>query len=125
MPSRNNRNDLHHLNPDLSCLFQRPKSFNSNNFNPDTQQIWYVNCPVGESTLGNSVKTMSNKAEIIPHLTNHCIRATLATVLSEANCVKNTSDQSLGINLMLLLILTVVLHRSESMKKWPVTLPVL
>ena len=32
---------------------------------------------------------MSIKAEIIPHLTNHCIRATLATVLSEAIYVGN------------------------------------
>ena len=30
---------------------------------------------------------MSIKAVIIPHLTNHCIRATLVTVLSEANYV--------------------------------------
>ena len=30
------KNYLHPLNPDLPCLFQRPKSLSSNNFNPDT-----------------------------------------------------------------------------------------
>ena len=87
-PVEKNKNYLHHLNPELSCLFQRPESLSISNFNPGKQQIWYVNCPVGGSTLGNFLKTMSINEGIIPHLTNHCICATLVTVLSEANYVR-------------------------------------
>ena len=38
-----------------------------------------------ESTLGNMMKTMSLAASIISHLTNHCVRVTSVTVLSDHN----------------------------------------
>ena len=95
-PVQTIKNYLHHLNPDLPCLFQRPESLSNSNSNPGKQQIWYVNCPVRESTLGSFLKTMSIKAGIIPHLTNHCICATLVTVLSEANYVRKHIRSTTG-----------------------------
>ena len=51
--------------------------------NPEKEAVWYCNSPVGESTLANMMKTMSTAAGISPHLTNHCVRATAVTVLSD------------------------------------------
>ena len=47
--------------------------------------MWYCNSPVGEYTLANMMKTMSKTAGITPHLTNHCVRATAVTVLSDSH----------------------------------------
>ena len=44
------------------------------------------NSTVGSSTLDNMLKNMSSRAGIEPHLTNHCLRATAVTVLSDHNC---------------------------------------
>ena len=49
------------------------------------EKICISNSPVGKSTLGSFLKNMSVRAGLVPHLINHCIRATLVTVLSEAN----------------------------------------
>ena len=70
------QNYLNHLNPELEILFQRPGGI---------LQVWFCNSPIGESTLENMMKTMSLAASIIPHLTNHCVRATSVTVLSDHN----------------------------------------
>ena len=75
---------LSHLNPLNESLFQRPRP-GSNKFNLANERIWFSNSPVGENTLGSFLKNMSVRAGIVPHLMNHCIRATLVTVLSEAN----------------------------------------
>ena len=83
-PIKTLKNYLSHLNPHLATLFQRPKSLPSQNFSPRLNQIWYDRSPVGESTLGSMLRNMSIQAVITPHLTNHCIRATLITVLSKA-----------------------------------------
>ena len=42
------------------------------------------------------LKTMSKRAGIEPHLTNHCLRATAVTVLSDSNCTTrhNTTYQA-------------------------------
>ena len=48
-------------------------------------EVWYYNSPIGVNTFGNLLKTMSKAAEIIPYLTNHSIRATSVTVLSDSN----------------------------------------
>jgi hypothetical protein len=72
------QNYLKHLNPQCDALFQRPKSCKFGD-------IWYCNCPVGESTLGNMMRNTSLRAGITPPLTNHCIRATSVTALSDAN----------------------------------------
>lgn len=52
---------------------------------PTNDQVWYCNSPLGQSTLENMMKIMSKAAEITPHLTNHCVRATSVTVLADNN----------------------------------------
>ena len=47
--------------------------------------MWYCNSPVGKSTLENIMKNMSTSAGIAPHLTDHYVRATSVTVLSDHN----------------------------------------
>ena len=75
---------LKHLNPNLQALFQRPREV-STKFQPQKEEVWYCNSPVRKSTLENMMKNMSTSAGIAPHLTNHCIRATSVTVLSDHN----------------------------------------
>ena len=83
-PGKTVQNYLNHLNPELEILFQRPREASSK-FQAQKDQVWFCNSPIGESTLGNMMKTMSLAASIIPHLTNHCVRATSVTVLSDHN----------------------------------------
>ncbi|XP_044165281.1 uncharacterized protein KIAA1958-like [Acropora millepora] len=83
-PVKTVQNYLYHLNPELEILFQRPREASSK-FQAKKDQVWFCNSPIGESTLGNMMKTMSLAASIIPHLTNHCVRATSVTVLSDHN----------------------------------------
>jgi len=73
---------LKHLNPNLQALFQRPREV-SIKFQPQKDEVWYCNSPVGKSTLENMMKNMSTSAGIAPHPTNHCVRATSFTVLSD------------------------------------------
>ena len=77
MPGKNSAKLL--KSPELEILFQRPREA-SFKF-----QVWFCNSPIGKSTLGNMMNTMSLAASIIPHLTNHCVRATSVTVLSDHN----------------------------------------
>lgn len=72
------QNYLKHLNPQCDALFQRPRSSKNG-------EVWYCNSPVGESTLANMLRHMSSRAGITPPLTNHCIRATSVTALSDAH----------------------------------------
>ena len=65
-------------------LFQRPREASSK-FQAQKDQVWFCNSPIGESTLGNTMKTMSLAASIIPHLTNRCVLASSVTVLSGHN----------------------------------------
>ena len=48
--------------------------------------MWYCNSPLGVNILDAMLKLMSSRAGIQPHLTNHCLRATSVTVLSDNNC---------------------------------------
>ncbi|XP_070546513.1 uncharacterized protein [Ptychodera flava] len=67
------------LHPGNTSLFQRPKApFNSE------ESCWYVNAPVGESTLGAMMKTLSTEAKLSKIYTNHCIRATACKLLDDA-----------------------------------------
>jgi len=75
---------LKHLNPNLQALFQRPREV-STKFQPQKDEVWYCNSPVGKSTLENMKKNMSTSAEIAPPLTNYCVRVTSVTVLSDHN----------------------------------------
>ena len=83
-PVKTIENFLKHLNSKPDCLFQRPRELSAK-FNPEKESIWYCNSPVGESALANMMKTMCTAAGITPHLTNHCVRATAVTVLSDRN----------------------------------------
>jgi len=75
---------LKHLNPNLQALFQQPTEV-STKFQPQKDEVWYCNSPISKSTVENTMKNMSTSAGIAPHLTNHCIRATSVTVLSDHN----------------------------------------
>ena len=68
----------------MDFLFQRPRVV-SNKFNPEADTVWFCNSPLGTSYLSSMMRTMSLKAEINPPLTNHCVRATSVTILSDAN----------------------------------------
>ena len=83
-PVKTALNSLYHLNPKLEILCQRPREASST-FQAKKDQVWFCNSPIADSTLGNIMKTMSLAASIIPHLTNHCVRATSVTVLSDHN----------------------------------------
>ena len=75
---------LSHLNPECSSLFQKPRN-PCKSFNPAKDAVWYCSTPLGHNTLDNMLRFMITRAGIIPHLTNHLIRATTVTVLSAAN----------------------------------------
>ena len=83
-PVKTIKSYLSHLNPKLDALFQRPKEVRC--FNPEQEQIWFCNVPLGANNLDSMLKSMSSRAGIQPHLTNHCLRATTVTVLSDSNC---------------------------------------
>ena len=80
------KNYLGHLNPTSDALFQRPRDGQSKKFNPTVDKIWFCSAPLGTTKLDNMMKEMSKRAGIEPHLTNHCLRATSVTVLSDHNC---------------------------------------
>ena len=82
-PVKTIKNYLSHLNPKLDCLFQRPREGRS--FKPGEDKVWYCNSPLGVNILDSMLKLMSSRAGIQPHLTNHCLRATSVTVLSDNN----------------------------------------
>ncbi|PFX14624.1 Uncharacterized protein KIAA1958-like [Stylophora pistillata] len=75
---------LSYLNPKLDCLFQRPREARS--FKPGEDKVWYCNSPLGVNILDSMLKLMSSRAGIQPHLTNHYLRATSLTLLSDKNC---------------------------------------
>ena len=55
------------------------KKFNSND-------SWYCNSPLGDTSLNNMMKDMSKRAGIQPYLTNHCLRAKSVTILLDHDC---------------------------------------
>ena len=73
-----------HTYPKLDALFQRPRKVTS--FNPDDDKVWFCNAPLGLNTLNTMMKSMRSLAGIQPHLTNHFLRVTSVTVLSDSNC---------------------------------------
>ena len=70
---------LSKINKDIPALFQYPKkNFLSN----DT--IWYDRKPLGVNKLSRMMKEISKAAGLSKVYTNHCLRATAITLLSEA-----------------------------------------
>ena len=85
-PVKTIKNYLEHLNLSSDALFQKPRDDQSQKFSPADDKIWYCNSPVGSSTLDNMLKKMSRRAGLEHHLTNHCLKATAVTALSDHNC---------------------------------------
>ena len=83
-PVQTVENYISHLNPEMEFLFQRPRVVSSK-FNPEADTVWFCNSPLGISYLSTMMGTMSLNAEINPPLSNHCVRATSVTILSDAN----------------------------------------
>lgn len=83
-PVKTVSNYISHLNPASDVLFQKPRC-DSSKFNPDIDNVWFCNLPLGVNSLTNMMRAMSMTANINPPLTNHCVRATSVTVLSNAD----------------------------------------
>lgn len=74
-----------HLNPEVEFPFQRPRAL-FGKFYLKMESVLYCNSPLITSHLRCMMRTMSTKANIIPRLTNHCVRVTsIVTILSEDN----------------------------------------
>jgi site-specific recombinase XerD len=86
------------LNPAQECMWQRPKS------RAPSEGPWYTNAPLGVNTLGNKMKTISQRAGCSLSYTNHSLRATTVTVLDEAGFASRD-------------IMAVTGHKSESSLK--------
>ena len=68
------------LNPSCSAFFQhRKQSVNTEN------AVWYENRPLGVNKLGEMMKTISVGAKLSQIYTNHSVRASAITMLSDAN----------------------------------------
>ena len=68
------------LNPPCSAFFQHQKqSANTEN------AVWYEDRPLGVKKLGEMIKTISVGARLSQIYTNHSVRASAITMLSNAN----------------------------------------
>jgi site-specific recombinase XerD len=79
-------------------MWQRPKS------QAPSEGPWFTNAPLGVNTLGNKMKTISEKAGWSLIYTKHSLRATTVTVLDEAGVAGRD-------------IMAVTGHKSESSLK--------
>ena len=70
---------LSKVNPKSKAFFQTPR----NDFNFD-DEIWFENRPLGINTLAEMIKGISKAASLSQLYTNHSVRATSITFLSEA-----------------------------------------
>ena len=66
------------LNPKCDAFLQRP---NPRFFGMEN---WYCNAPIGLNTIGNFMKDMTKEAECSRPYTNHCLKASTATILKQA-----------------------------------------
>ena len=69
---------LEKLNPNLHCLFQRPKQ------SPVPDGLWYDASPLGIKTIESLMKKISIEAKLSIIYSNHSIRATSISVLDSA-----------------------------------------
>jgi hypothetical protein len=69
------------LNPNSSRLWQYPKDTFT-----DDDPCWYYNRSIGMNALRGFMPNLSKAAGLSQAYTNHCIRATSATLLSELYC---------------------------------------
>jgi hypothetical protein len=71
---------LEKLNPSQEAFFQRPKNI----YKPE-ESVWYENKPLGIHKLAGMMKEISVGAELSKIYTNHSVRATAITMLSDAS----------------------------------------
>lgn len=83
-PVKTVKNYLLHLNLETD-FFQKPRALGTAKFDPEVDPIWFCNSSLGERSLAEMMKKMTYRAGISPHLTNHCIRAMMVTVLGGEN----------------------------------------
>jgi len=70
---------LEKRNQNNTALWQRPRnSFDEND------STWFEKQPIGKNTLGCMMSNISKAAKLSKIYTNHCVRATCITVLSES-----------------------------------------
>ena len=70
-----------HLHPEVDALFQRPKDI-SLRFDPEKDKICFEKKVLGHNTFENLMRSMTERASILPYYTDHPLRATTVTVLS-------------------------------------------
>lgn len=68
------------LNPECEAFFQRPRGKYSME-----DPIWFENRPLGINKLSSMMKSISEQAGLSQIYTNHSVRATVITSLSDAN----------------------------------------
>ena len=66
------------LNSDCSAFLQRP------NDHYKKSGLWYCNVPLGKNMIASMMKRISQQASTSITYTNHCLKATCATVLKSA-----------------------------------------
>ena len=71
---------LSKLNTDSECLYTY--EIRRKNFTPNTCQTWYTTKPLGIHGIGSMMKNISKRLQLSEMYTNHCIRATVVTLLS-------------------------------------------
>ena len=75
-PVRSFQKLLNHLHPDCNRLWQKPRE-------AVTSNIWFYKHPVGKDTLGRFMRDLSEEYKLSQIYTNHSIRVTGATILSQ------------------------------------------
>ena len=65
------------------AFFQYPK------INWKNSKVWYYAKPIGERALSEKMKLLSEKAKLSKKYTNHCIRATMITILGRSGFSTN------------------------------------
>lgn len=80
------------LNPKCTAFFQQPLAY-------PTPDCWYAAQPMGRNKLASMMSRISTQANLSQRYTNHCIKATVATILQRSG-------------LDLLSIMTVTGHRN-------------
>ncbi len=68
------------LDPMCDTLFT--KSRFGKKFKPTSEEIWFTKKPLGVNSIGEIMKDISKRLKLSKIYTNHCIRATCVTILS-------------------------------------------
>ena len=77
-PVRSFKLHLEKLHPNCPAFLQQPNKYF------EKTGLWYKNCPLGINKIGVKMAEISKQAKLSTIYTNHCLRATAATVLSDS-----------------------------------------